>query len=177
MKNVDLKNETPTCGNTLLCPVLGQTYNYFDDGKIRPSRRMEVVITEIIPFNEIDAETLESWKEEVEECKKDIRNHIDKLKQIKSTKITFFSIEEKLFLNKLNDYIEGCIDAGTIKSLDNCVISTELINGLLIADGQTPCTNFDYLISNGLIIQEEDEVFGNIVKLTAKGEKEVNSYE
>jgi hypothetical protein len=20
------------CGNTLLCPVLGQTYNYFDDG-------------------------------------------------------------------------------------------------------------------------------------------------
>ena len=68
MKNVDLKNETPTCGNTLLCPVLGQTYNYFDDGKIRPSRRMEVVITEIIPFNEIDAETLESWKEEVEEC-------------------------------------------------------------------------------------------------------------
>ena len=68
MKNVDLKNETSTCGNTLLCPVLGQTYNYFDDGKIRPSRRMEVVITEIIPFNEIDAETLESWKEEVEEC-------------------------------------------------------------------------------------------------------------
>lgn len=57
-----------TCGNTLLCPVLGQTYNYFDDGKISPSRRMEVVITEIIPFNEIDAETLEYWKEEVEEC-------------------------------------------------------------------------------------------------------------
>ena len=50
MENADLKNETPTCGNTLLCPVLGQTYNYFDDGKIKPSRRMEVVITEIIPF-------------------------------------------------------------------------------------------------------------------------------
>ena len=68
MKNVDLKNEPPTCGNTLLCPVLGQTYNYFDDGKIRESRRMAVVITEIIPFSEIDEETLNDWKEEVEEC-------------------------------------------------------------------------------------------------------------
>ena len=57
---LDLKNETPTFGNVLLCPVLGQTYNYFDDGKIKPSRRMEVVITEIIPFSEIDEETLKS---------------------------------------------------------------------------------------------------------------------
>jgi hypothetical protein len=54
--------------NNLLCPVLGQTYNYFDDGKIRPCRRMEVVITEIIPFNKIDDITLNDWKEEVEEC-------------------------------------------------------------------------------------------------------------
>ena len=68
MKNVELKNETPTIGNTLLCPVLGQKYNYFDDGKIKPSRRMEVVITEIIPFNEIDGETLNDWKQEVEKC-------------------------------------------------------------------------------------------------------------
>ena len=63
-----LKNETPTCGNTSLCPVLGQTYNYFDDGKIRPSRRMRVTITEIIPFSEIDEETLNDWKEEVKQC-------------------------------------------------------------------------------------------------------------
>ena len=68
MKNVDLNNELPTCGNTLLCPVLGQTYNYFDDGKIRPSRRMRVTITEIIPFSEIDEETLNDWKEEVKQC-------------------------------------------------------------------------------------------------------------
>ena len=68
MKNSETNNIQSHSGNTLLYPVLGQTYNYFDDGKIRPSRRMEVVITEIIPFNEIDAETLESWKEEVEEC-------------------------------------------------------------------------------------------------------------
>ena len=54
--------------NTLLCPILGQTYNYFDDGKIRPSRRMEVVITEIIPFNKINEETLNDWKQEVEYC-------------------------------------------------------------------------------------------------------------
>ena len=58
MENVDLKNETPTFGNVLCVPVLGQTYNYFDDGKIKPSRRMEVVITEIIPFNEIDKEKI-----------------------------------------------------------------------------------------------------------------------
>ena len=54
--------------NTLLLPVIGQTYNYFDDGKISPSRRMEVVITEIIPFEQIGEETLNLWKEEVEEC-------------------------------------------------------------------------------------------------------------
>lgn len=29
---------------------------------------MEVVITEIIPFAEIDEETLNDWKKEVEEC-------------------------------------------------------------------------------------------------------------
>lgn len=47
---------------------LNKTYNYFDDGKIRESRRMLVTITEIIPFNEIDEGTLLSWKEEVELC-------------------------------------------------------------------------------------------------------------
>lgn len=54
--------------NNMLCPVLGQTYNYFDDGKIKPSRKLEVVITEIIPFDKINSETLESWKEEAKEC-------------------------------------------------------------------------------------------------------------
>jgi hypothetical protein len=47
---------------------LNKTYNCFDDGKIRESRRIEVIITKIIPFDEIDSETLEFWKEEVEEC-------------------------------------------------------------------------------------------------------------
>lgn len=46
---------------------IGKTYNYFDDGKIRESRRMPVVITDIIPFNEIDAETKNFWIEDIEE--------------------------------------------------------------------------------------------------------------
>lgn len=49
-------------------PEIGKTYYYFDDGKIKLTRREEVIITEIIPFNEIDSETLRDWKEEVIEC-------------------------------------------------------------------------------------------------------------
>lgn len=47
---------------------LNKTYNYFDDGKIKESRRMPVIIEETIPFNMIDSETLEIWKDEVEDC-------------------------------------------------------------------------------------------------------------
>ena len=47
---------------------LNKTYDYFDNGKIKESRRMPVTITEIIPFDKIDKETLLLWKEEVEEC-------------------------------------------------------------------------------------------------------------
>jgi hypothetical protein len=49
-------------------PVVGQTYYYFDDGKIKVSRRTSCTITELIPFDEIDSETLELWKEEVKDC-------------------------------------------------------------------------------------------------------------
>ncbi len=49
-------------------PVIGKTYHYFDDGKIKLSRRGKVVITEVIPFENIDEETLILWKEAVEEC-------------------------------------------------------------------------------------------------------------
>lgn len=45
-----------------------KTYNYFDDGKINESRRMPVTITEIIPFDKIDSETLLFWKEEIKQC-------------------------------------------------------------------------------------------------------------
>ena len=46
---------------------IGETYNYFDDGKIKLSRRIPVTITDIIPFDEIDSDTLEFWKQEIEE--------------------------------------------------------------------------------------------------------------
>jgi hypothetical protein len=53
-------------------PKIGQIYDYFDDGKIKESRRAKVLITKIVPFNEIDAETLALWEEEVSD---DVRNN------------------------------------------------------------------------------------------------------
>ena len=47
---------------------IGKTYNCFDDGKINETRRFEVKITKIIPFEDVDEETLELWKEAVKEC-------------------------------------------------------------------------------------------------------------
>ncbi len=47
---------------------IGKTYNVFDDGKIKESRRYEVKVTEIVKFKDIDKDTLEQWKEEVKEC-------------------------------------------------------------------------------------------------------------
>lgn len=49
-------------------PVVGKTYHYFDDGKIKLSRRGEVVVTEVIAFKDIDQNTLNYWQAEVEEC-------------------------------------------------------------------------------------------------------------
>jgi len=66
--NDKMGDENKNIGNATFCPVLGKTYNYFDDGKIKLSRRAEVVITDIIPFNEIDKETLNDWKQEVKDC-------------------------------------------------------------------------------------------------------------
>ena len=49
-------------------PVIGKTYNCFDDGKIRESRKYEVTITDIIPFKKADEETLKLWEEEGLSC-------------------------------------------------------------------------------------------------------------
>ena len=68
MQEDNLKDETANSTNTVLCPVLGQTYFYFDDGKIRDSRRDEVLITAVIPFDKIDTETLDMWNDEVKRC-------------------------------------------------------------------------------------------------------------
>lgn len=47
---------------------IGKSYNVFDDGKITKSRLYQVKVTEIVPFNEIDSDTLEQWKQEVKHC-------------------------------------------------------------------------------------------------------------
>jgi hypothetical protein len=49
-------------------PIVGKTYQYFHDGKIKVSRRGEVVVTEVIAFKDIDQKTLNYWQAEVEEC-------------------------------------------------------------------------------------------------------------
>lgn len=46
-------------------PELNKTYNYFDDGKIRESRRFPVTIVGIIPFDKADSNLLDDWKAEV----------------------------------------------------------------------------------------------------------------
>jgi hypothetical protein len=43
-------------------PVVGKIYHYFDDGRIKVSKRSEVLITDVIPFEKIDKETLKKWK-------------------------------------------------------------------------------------------------------------------
>lgn len=49
-------------------PELNKEYDYFDDGKINPSRHDKVTITELVQFNKIDDETKANWLEEVEQC-------------------------------------------------------------------------------------------------------------
>jgi hypothetical protein len=58
---IDIKNNSDI-------PKIGKTYYYFDDGKIKISRRHDVIITDIIAFDNIDNDILELWKEEVQEC-------------------------------------------------------------------------------------------------------------
>ena len=49
-------------------PEAGKTYNCFDDGKITNSRLYTVDVVEVVPFDKIDKETLNDWKEVVEDC-------------------------------------------------------------------------------------------------------------
>lgn len=42
-------------------PTIGKTYNCFDDGKIRESRRYEVTITELIPFKDAAINIIKLW--------------------------------------------------------------------------------------------------------------------
>jgi len=49
-------------------PIIGETYNTFDDGKIKESRLYKVEIEDIIPFKDINKETLDIWVTEVKNC-------------------------------------------------------------------------------------------------------------
>jgi hypothetical protein len=60
-------DKTAVSGCVLGLPEIGKIYNCFDDGKINRSRLYTVEISEIIPFDKIDKETLEKWKEQVKQ--------------------------------------------------------------------------------------------------------------
>jgi hypothetical protein len=47
---------------------INKVYDYFDDGKIKYSRKIPVKITEIIPFDKADSEIIELWKEDAFSC-------------------------------------------------------------------------------------------------------------
>lgn len=42
-------------------PKINKTYNCFDDGKIYEGRLYTVDVKEVIPFNDIDEQTLKEW--------------------------------------------------------------------------------------------------------------------
>lgn len=47
---------------------IGKIYNYFDDGKIRESRKYTVLITKIVPFAEAEEELKDYWRSEKKDC-------------------------------------------------------------------------------------------------------------
>jgi len=52
-------------------PEINKTYGYFDDGKIHESRRCQVVIKDVIPFDAVrtgDIGAFKLWKKEVKTC-------------------------------------------------------------------------------------------------------------
>jgi len=49
-------------------PSVGKTYNCFDDGKIRVSRRYDITVKSLTPFDKADSHTLNIWKSEVKSC-------------------------------------------------------------------------------------------------------------
>ena len=49
-------------------PEIGKVYYHYDDGKIKLSRQYQVLITEIIPFAEVDEKLKSEWKEDVGYC-------------------------------------------------------------------------------------------------------------
>lgn len=48
-------------------PILGKTYNHYDDGIINEIHRYDSTIIEIIPFDEIDEDIFFLWEAELKE--------------------------------------------------------------------------------------------------------------
>ena len=49
-------------------PELYKKYDCYDDGKITESRKYQVLITDIIPFDKADEELIKEWHTQVLEC-------------------------------------------------------------------------------------------------------------
>ena len=49
-------------------PVIGEVYDHFDDGKIRESRRCDVVITAVVPFAEASQEDKDWWEQDAQDA-------------------------------------------------------------------------------------------------------------
>lgn len=82
-----------------MIPEKGKTYYYFDDGKVTISRRDEVIITDVIPFNDIDEETLFEWREQIYES-----NHLFAKETDFFVKGTLKDVKEDLiFVRTLNN--------------------------------------------------------------------------
>lgn len=58
-------NQIKFITNPIELPNIGTKYYYVDKGEISFSTRLKVLITEHVPFTEIDEETLSTWQEEV----------------------------------------------------------------------------------------------------------------
>ena len=81
---------------------IGKSYNVFNDGKISKSRLYQVKVTEIVPFNEIDDNTL---NQQIGSIGLGIKDKItSKVRIIKGSKIIFElnnknSINNKITIN------------------------------------------------------------------------------
>ena len=46
-------------------PKIGQTYDFYDDGKIHKGRHELVTITEVIPFDQAPRSIIDIWEEDI----------------------------------------------------------------------------------------------------------------
>ncbi len=49
-------------------PKVGKTYDCFDDGKVKESRKYRVTIDRVVSFDRVDSKTLKRWEEVSTSC-------------------------------------------------------------------------------------------------------------